>query len=281
MKRIIIFLSIVCVCVSFQQKDNDKRTRFFPKEELKVADMPKKNDLWVFILAGQSNMAGRGLVEPDDTIPSERIFTINKEGEIIIAKEPLHFYEPPLTGLDCGLSFGRKLIKYIPDNISIMIIPAAVGGSSISQWLGDSIHRNVPLLTNFQEKVGIGKAVGQIKGILWHQGESDAKEDCIQLYKERMAQLFAKFREITDKPELPVLVGTLPSFPKNYYNKMKINEQIKLYALSDNNTFLVDTSGLDHKGDNVHFNSESLRIIGKRFAEKYIKELYHKTNQVE
>jgi hypothetical protein len=277
MKRIIIILSIVCVCVSFQQKNDDKRTRFFPKEELKVADMPKNNDLWMFILAGQSNMAGRGLVEPDDTIPSERIFTINKEGEIIIAKEPLHFYEPRLTGLDCGISFGRKLIKHVPDNISILIIPAAVGGSSISQWLGDSIHRNVSLLTNFQEKVEIGKVNGQIKGILWHQGESDAKEDIIPLYKERMAQLFEKFREITDKPELPVLVGTLPAFPKNYYNKMKINEQIKLYTLSDNNTFLVDTSGLDHKGDKVHFNSKSLRILGKRFAEKYIKEeLYHK-----
>jgi len=234
--------------------------------------MPNKNNLWVFILAGQSNMAGRGLVEPRDTIPSKRILSINEKGEIIIAKEPLHFYEPRLTGLDCGLSFGKKLIKHIPYNVSIMIIPAAVGGSSISQWLGDSIHRNVPLLTSFQEKVGIGKAVGQIKGILWHQGESDAKEDRIPLYKERMAKLFEKFREITGEPELPVLVGTLPSFPKNYYHKMKINEQIKLYVLSDNNTFLVDTSALDHKGDKVHFNSKSLRIMGKRFAEKYIKE---------
>src|SRR6478736_7815188 len=99
---------------------NDIRTQSFPKEEVAVTKIPKRKNVWVFILAGQSNMAGRGLVEPQDTIPSSRILTINKQGEIIFAKEPLHFYEPTLTGLDCGLSFGKTLLSHVPDNVSIL-----------------------------------------------------------------------------------------------------------------------------------------------------------------
>jgi hypothetical protein len=119
---------------------------------LKAKFIPDKQNVWVFILAGQSNMAGRGKVEPDDTIPNTRILSINKNGDLIIAKEPLHFYEPSMTGLDCGLSFGKTLLKHIPDSITILIIPTAVGGSSISQWINDSIFRNVTLFSNFSKQ---------------------------------------------------------------------------------------------------------------------------------
>ena len=44
--------------------------------------------VWVFILAGQSNMAGRGKIEAEDTISAPRILTINDKGDIIPAKEP-------------------------------------------------------------------------------------------------------------------------------------------------------------------------------------------------
>jgi hypothetical protein len=115
--------------------------------------MTAKENVWVFILAGQSNMAGRGLVEAEDTIPNERVYTINNAGEIIPAREPLHWYEPLLTGLDCGLSFGKTLAPHLPDSVTILILPTAVGGSSISQWIGDSTYRNVKLLSNFNEKI--------------------------------------------------------------------------------------------------------------------------------
>ena len=108
-----------------------------------------KENVWVFIMAGQSNMAGRGIVEPEDTVSDKRIFSINKDGQIIIAKEPLHFYEPERTGLDCGLSFAKTLITKIPDSISILIIPTAVGGSSISQWLGDSVLSECKIVFKF------------------------------------------------------------------------------------------------------------------------------------
>jgi hypothetical protein len=269
--KILLLILIVYSFVFCEDLKNETRTQFFPRKELKAENIPDKESLWVFILAGQSNMAGRGLVEPQDTIPSERVLTINKDGEIIVAKEPLHFYEPSVRGLDCGLSFGKTLSTKVPDSISILLIPTAVGGSSISQWLGDSIYRQVQLLTNFKEKVEVGKKFGQIKGILWHQGESDAKPNRIPLYKDRLIHLFGKFREIAGNKNLPILIGELPSFPRNHENKMKINEQLRLYSSIDSNSDVIKVSDLQHKGDNVHFNSEGQRILGERYANEYIR----------
>jgi hypothetical protein len=231
----------------------------------------KKENVWVFIMAGQSNMAGRGIVEPADTVSNKRILSVNKDGQIVIAKEPLHFYEPERTGLDCGFSFAQTLIKKIPDSISILMIPTAVGGSSISQWLNDSLYRNVKLFSNFLAKVEIGKQNGIIKGMLWHQGESDANEEDIPLYKQRLGSLFTKFRTATGNNELPVLLGELGSFSENPVNFNSINKAIHEYAAEDKNSSVISTKDLKDKGDHLHFDSKGQRTMGKRFANAYLK----------
>jgi hypothetical protein len=250
-----------------------ERMSYFPKHIEPMTSYQKKENIWVFIMAGQSNMAGRGIVEPEDTIADKRILTINKDGQIIIAKEPLHFYEPERTGLDCGLSFAKALIKKIPDSISILLIPTAVGGSSISQWLNDSLYRNVKLNSNFLAKVEIGKQNGIIKGILWHQGESDANEKNISLYKQRLGLLFSKFRTAIGNNELLVLVGELGSFSENHANFSLINKAIHEYAADDKNSRIISTKDLKEKGDHLHFNSKGQRTMGKRFAKEYLRTL--------
>jgi len=267
-----ILIITICILVFCKQNDNILGIQYFPKTEIKVDKLPDKENIWVFLLAGQSNMAGRGLVEPQDTIPSDRVLSLNKNGEIIIAKEPLHFYEPYLTGLDCGLSFGKELIRHIPDSISILMIPTAVGGTSISQWLGDSTFRDVQLFKNFTKKMNIGRNYGTIKGVLWHQGESDATNPKdIEFYKDRLSELLSKFRETIDIENMPIIIGELGSFSKNFDNWKRINNQVELYVLTDSNSSIVKTSDLKDKGDKVHFNSQSQRILGKRFANEYIK----------
>ena len=114
MKKIAAIIIMLCSLTAFSQDSDEQRTQNFPRVGLKVNMLPDKHNTWVFILAGQSNMAGRGRVEPQDTVPEGRILTINNSGELIVAKEPLHFYEPSLTGLDCGLSFGKALLEGIP-----------------------------------------------------------------------------------------------------------------------------------------------------------------------
>ncbi|CAD5254099.1 MULTISPECIES: sialate O-acetylesterase [unclassified Imperialibacter] len=229
----------------------------------------QKPQTWVFIMAGQSNMAGRGIVEPQDTVTNPRILTIDSLGKVIKAKEPLHFYEPSRVGLDCGLAFAKTLLPKVPDNVTIMIIPTAVGGSSMSQWLGDSLYRNVKLLSNFKEKVAIGKQHGEIKAILWHQGESDANERSIEAYPSKIPQLLATFRSIVQNDSLPVLMGELGSYSNNNDYWQMVNTAIREYATTDQNVSVIGTQDLIHKGDTVHFNSAGQREIGKRFANAY------------
>lgn len=266
----LFFLAVIFGIVPYNQP-SAQRIENLTNELEQHSLMQSRENVWVFILAGQSNMAGRGLVEAQDTVSSERIFSINKEGGLVPAKEPLHFYEPKMAGLDCGLSFGKELLNGIPEDVSLLLIPTAVGGSSISQWLGDSTHREVPLLTNFLEKVEIGKEEGVIKGILWHQGESDANERDIPLYKDRLSRLFGIFREAVGNERLTILIGELGSFSKNDENWSKINDQISAYGLSDPFVRIVETDDLDHNGDAVHFDSEGQRLLGKRFAQSYLR----------
>lgn len=243
------------------------RTDNFPRSILKPGKLPPKNDIWVFILAGQSNMAGRGFVEPEDTIPDNRILTINKSNEIVIAKEPLHFYEPTLTGLDCGVSFARNLLNQLPASASILLVPTAVGGSSIEQWLGDSVWRQVKLLSNFTEKVKIANDVGILKGILWHQGESNANTKAgIERYPNQMADLAEVFRKISKSPDLPVLVGEIGSFSKQPQLYDQFNKNLLQFVNNDRNSALIKTGDLIHKGDSLHFDAGAQRTLGERFA---------------
>lgn len=267
-KTLLLFFLILGL--STTQKD--PRTEFFPKVEEKPEAIPSKENLWVFILAGQSNMAGRGKVEPMDTIPDPRILTINKTGELILAKEPLHFYEPTLTGLDCGLSFGKHLLKYIPDSVSILLIPTAVGGSAIQQWISDETYRNVPLFSNFKEKTAIGNQYGTVKAILWHQGESDSSSpETIEKYDTQLRILFGMFRSEVGNPTLSICFGRLGSFSKTDESWQAINSKMEDYQKKDPFSYLIQTKNLNHKGDFIHFDSEGQRAMGVSFAKAYIR----------
>ncbi len=267
MKHTILLLFILLSFSWFPLQDS--RTSNFPKEIIPVQQMPVKKNIWVFLMAGQSNMAGRGLVEPADTISNKRIWSIDTMGQVIYAKEPLHFYEPTRTGLDCGVSFARTLLKNIPEHISILLLPTAIGGSSIQQWLGDSLYRGVHLMQNFEEKLAIGQRYGTIKGILWHQGESDAKPARIAIHKEQIGKLVSHFRNRSQNKRLPFIIGELGSYSNSNNYWQQINQILASFAQQDQYASLIETQDLKHGGDSVHFNSESQRLMGKRFAEAY------------
>jgi hypothetical protein len=267
------FSITVCLCVgvlpSISGQAQQERVHNFPTKRDYPKKIPKREHLWVFIMAGQSNMAGRGLVQPLDTVANDRILSINARNEIIVAKEPLHFYEPDLTGLDCGLSFANRLIQEVDEQISILILPAAVGGSSTRQWLGDSLHRNVRLMTNFRDRFNAVSKYGTLKGILWHQGESDTDDRSIPGYEERLKAIFADFRQYCNDPSLPILIGKLGSYSENPNRWNAINNAIESYAATDNHAYVIETADLKSKEDKIHFDSQGQRTMGKRMAEKF------------
>jgi len=252
----------------------------FPKQTEIVKNLPAKKNVWVFLLAGQSNMAGRGLVEPQDTLPNARILTINQKNEIVLAKEPLHYYEPTRTGLDCGLSFAKTLLNSVPDKVSILLVPTAIGGSSIQQWLGDSTWHDIKLLSNAKEKIAVAKKVGKFKGILWHQGESNANTlSAIEQHSIRVTGLADTLRTIIGEKRLPFLVGELASFSKNPDLFEKLNQELLAFTKTDKYSALIKTGDLNHKGDNLHFDGLSQRKMGERFAQTYVTQFLSKAKR--
>ncbi len=248
----------------------------FPQTVQYPKKIPSKKDVWVFIMAGQSNMAGRAAIESEDTLCNERILTINEKDEIIVAKEPLHFYEPSMRGLDAGISFSNKLLESIPPTVSILLMPAAVGGSSIKQWLGDSLHRGIMLLSNLKSKMLLGEKYGTIKAILWHQGESDATRLGVNGYQYNLFLLHNIFRTFAHNSKLPIITGGIGLFEEDNSRKKLINEAIYANAEANKYTYIIGTSDFEHKGDKLHFNSYSQRLMGERMALMFIETLQKK-----
>ena len=268
MKKYLIIICLLLSIAGWSQNEKD-RTKFFPQEKSYPKKIPSKKNTWIFLMAGQSNMAGRGWVEAQDTVPNKRVFSMDSEGKLLYAKEPLNLFEPSYAGLDCGVSFARSLLKEIPSKINILVIHTAVGGSNIKQWIDDSTHRSVKLLSNFKEKVAIAKKYGTIKGIIWHQGESDANSKRIPLYQKNLEILFNTFRTIIGNDQLPIIMGELGAFSKEPQAFEAINKIIRAFPQTDSYTGYIKTSDLIHKGDSLHFNSAGQRSMGERYANMY------------
>ncbi|WP_422080757.1 sialate O-acetylesterase [Ulvibacterium sp.] len=259
----LLFLIVLIGCGENTNSDETTGT----SRQKQTLELPQQSNLWVFVMAGQSNMTGRGTIEPRDTIRNNRIFAINNKNDIVLAQEPLHFYEPSGAGLDCGMSFGLEMLKNVPLEVSILLIPTAVGGSSIEQWINDETWRGVALSSNFRERVKASQKHGTLKGILWHQGESDAhKGRTKEEHLENMGTLFGRLRAIVGQASLPIVVGKLGSFGIQQKQWDQINASIEAYASSDDFCEVIETFDLKHKGDSLHFNSAAQREMGKRYA---------------
>lgn len=124
----------------------------------------------LYLLIGQSNMAGRGLVDAASKVPHPRVLMLNKNREWVAAIDPLHF-DKTVAGVGPGLAFGKQMAEANPQ-VRIGLIPCAVGGTPISAWVPgkeDKSTRTHPY-DDMLERVRVAMQTGVLKGILWHRG---------------------------------------------------------------------------------------------------------------
>lgn len=267
MKYIIMAYLCFLVCLANAQIQPRLRQKGTPPKA------PGK--FWLFLLAGQSNMAGRETVEATDTIPQSHVLTLNKNGNWEIAKDPIHF-DRDYAGVGPGFSFGKSMIQ-ADTSIYIGLIPCAVGGSAISSW--KPAANASPAGKNYQqaiERCRVAMKSGTLKGIIWDQGETDCTEKGIQGYDEKMSDLIAAFRNDLGNPKLPFIACELPAFQMQQPDKNKqlvdnlyvkpINDQIKSLKGKIEAYDYVTTEHTDHRGDHLHFNTASARLMGQRYA---------------
>src|SRR5690606_15835244 len=220
----------------------------------------------IYILMGQSNMAGRGKVtDYYKKQGHERVVMLTEENEWVPASHPVHFDKPKVVGVGPGLTFGISMAEAYP-HVTIGLVPCAVGGTAISKWVPGVIDSVTGTHPYDDALVRIKEAMkqGVIKGVLWHQGEGDSNARSSAVYLNNLAALIERVRKETGNPVLPVVAGQLARYREKY---QLINQQLLKLPSRVPNTIVVSSEGLWHKGDGTHFDSPSAAEFGRRFAE--------------
>lgn len=214
----------------------------------------------LFLLIGQSNMAGRGALRPADQVPHPRIFMLRPDLAWVPAVDPLHADKPALAGVGLASNFARVLAAVEPDT-EIGLIPAAFGGTSLDEWAVGQ-----PLFTTAVARARAAQKAGTLAGILWHQGEADSAPDRAATYAPRFAAMIAELRRQLGAEDVPVLVGETGRFRPN---GAAINAVLAQLPARVPHCAFVSAEGLGDKGDQLHFDSASLDEFGRRYAQAW------------
>jgi hypothetical protein len=238
--------------------------------------------LSLFILAGQSNIAGRGKVPKSGQNANSRVYVFGNDYRWRIAMEPIDdpsnqvdkVSEDPDAGFSPALAFAMSVLERRPDMV-IGLIPCARGGSSIYQWR-KSLSENT-LYGSCLKRVRAASTMGNVAGVLFFQGEADAIAP--ELYQEtelfpnewghRFKAFVNDWRNDLGLPELPVVfaqIGTHAA-PDIFINWAVVKEQQRSVKVPFCVMITTDDLAL---ADMIHFASESYQMIGKRFAEAYL-----------
>lgn len=238
-----------------------------------LSETPAPEKFQLFLLAGQSNMAGRGALDADSAKAPPRVLKWTAENQWAPAVEPLH-WDKAAAGAGLARSFAEELVEKDP-TITVGLIPTACGGSSIRSWVPGGYHDQTKSHP-YDDALARAKAAmpsGQLKAILWHQGEGDANPKNAPEYEQELKELIERFRKDLGIPDLPFYIGQLGRFPAKPWNESQeaVDQAQQRVAATVPHVYFISSEGLLSKGDNLHFSTEALRVFGRRYAEVYLK----------
>ena len=224
------------------------------------SSMNHNNSPDVYLLLGQSNMAGRAELTKVELVPMNNCLLLNKAGYFQTAQNPLNQFSSirkniKMQKLGPGYSFCQSMIAHNIEQ-KIALVVNAKGGSSINEWQKGTHFYQQALMRAKQ-----ALRMGNLKGILWHQGESDTKSP--NGYLKKLTQFIQDFRDDLQQPNVPVVLGEI------YQNEV-INKQIRQIPSMLKNTRVVSAENLTTK-DGLHFAHDSVIELGKRYANAMLK----------
>jgi len=225
----------------------------------------------LYLLIGQSNMAGRGHFGEVPPISDKRCVML-RNGLFRPMTEPICFDKSPWTKLHSGTclaaSFAVRCAEHFDEEIGL--IPAAYGGSSLKQWeVGGLLYDYAVMLTK------LAMRSGELAGILWHQGEAECSDlTRASSYAERFGTIIEQMQADLGV-RVPLILGEMGYFLPKYgdgrarYHTV-VNEQLHAYAAAHPLCAVASAEGLAPNEDNLHFSSAALRTFGDRYFEKYM-----------
>lgn len=222
--------------------------------------LPAKASFDLYLLIGQSNMSGRDTSTINQQITNPRVLALNSENQWVVAKDPMH---EKGAGIGPGIPFALEMLRG-DDATTVGLIPCAVGGTPLSRWVkGGDLYEKALI------RARAAQTNGTLKGVLWHQGESDTRNTKdADSYQARLTQMFADLRADLGQPAVPIVVGQLGTFLKT--EKFPYAETVRsaLQNVSETvpNVGFADSIGLEDKGDALHFSAAAQGTFGARYA---------------
>ena len=265
-----------------------------------LANAAPNPNFHIYIAYGQSNMAGNGDIDvsKDQNQFSEKFLmlashTANagqrsgktnqsiKAGEWATAIPPMFHAFENLSPADW---FGRYMVDSLP-GVTVGIIPVAVGGvsiraflldqyaayfngdgSSFKGWAGDYGGNPMGRILELAKKA---QEVGVIKGVIFHQGESDGTDDnwrnnVYKSYKQIIDELGL------DENEVPFVAGELLQEGNNCCGSK--NGDIAKLSTKFKKFGLASSKGLQGNGrDPYHFGRAGVVELGRRYCAEMLK----------
>ncbi|XP_057502173.1 probable carbohydrate esterase At4g34215 [Actinidia eriantha] len=233
----------------------------------------------IFLLAGQSNMSGRGgitngtwdRVVPLQCRPRRKILRLSADLAWVEAVEPLHkdIDVYATCGVGPGLAFANSVLAKDSSLGPIGLVPCAVGatrGTKISQWArGTDLYNQLVRRASAALRGG-----GSIRAVLWYQGESDTvnSEDA-DLYKGRLEKFFLDLRADLHIPSIPIIQVALASGQGPFIEKVRAAQ----LGLNLDKVMCVDAKGLELEPDHLHLSTRAEVRLGEMLANEFLRTL--------
>jgi hypothetical protein len=219
--------------------------------------------LHIYLLIGQSNMAGRAAIPPENSGVMDGCFLLDGENRWLPASNPINRYSTILTKtknerLNPGYTFAKTMRKRDP-GIAIGLISNAKGATNLVRWM--------PGTDFYEEAVRRVKSVsstGKLTGVLWHQGEGNHTDTD---YLVRLKQLIIQLRVDFEDEELLFVAGGICESETSPGGEL-INAQLARLPGELPHTGFASSEGLDSFDGRWHFGSNDMKILGRRYAEQ-------------
>lgn len=267
----------------------------------------ESKEIYVILLAGQSNMIGAGNYDELDSSIRERVKKISNRVLIShgnMAQIPLTYFDnKPTEKYNFTKRFGPEIMMGLtlaeryPEK-EFLFIKRAVGGTSLygawnpeltaekakeiekGEWK-QAANLNeiyIKLINDNLEKLDKKGKAYKIMVMTWMQGENDAVlEKAAKSYSENLEKLILKYRTTFNVKEMPFVFGQINSKYGVKNGAKLVREEMEKVPLQVKNTFLIKTStdeswsDFPKHPDNVHYNTEGQRKLGIAFGEELIK----------
>ncbi|MQL78943.1 hypothetical protein Taro_011365 [Colocasia esculenta] len=231
----------------------------------------------VFILAGQSNMAGRGGVVngtwdgvvPRECRPNPSIQRLTADLRWVEARDPLHadIDVNKTCGVGPGMPFARSIRSWLrrsAEPVDVGLVPCAIGGTGIDLWgKGTQLYEQ---MVRRARAAARGACGGVIQALLWYQGESDTEtQAAAESYRAKMERLICDVRADLGLPELLVIQVLLASGQGRFLETVREAQR----GVRLPNVAWVDAKGLPLEADQLHLSTPGEVMLGEMLAAAY------------